>query len=206
MRHDRAMTKGSLRARLLVATPTLDGSFFERTVIIMLDHGDDGALGLIVNRPDDIDLADALPAWAERACPPAAVFVGGPMQPNGAIGLGRLALGPAGAPSGAAAGAPAEPTPNGFAAVGFFGLGTVDLERGPDQLPAITEVRLFAGHSGWGPGQLEAEIAEGSWWVLDSIADDPFSPDPTTLWHTVLARQPGRVRLYARFPDDPSAN
>ncbi len=202
-RHDREMTPGSMRSKLLVATPTLDGSFFERTVILLLDHDDDGALGLIVNRPDDLDLADALPAWAERARPPALVFVGGPVQPNGAIGLGRLELGPAGGnedPDGGSS------VIDGFAAVGFFGLGTVDLERRPDELGAVAEIRLFAGHAGWGPGQLEGEIAEGSWWVCESVADDAFSADPTSLWHAVLARQPGRLRLFALFPDDPSAN
>ena len=66
--------------------------------------------------------------------------------------------------------------------------------------------RVFSGYAGWGVGQLEAEIAEGSWYVAEAEPDDVFHPNPETLWSDVWRRQSGRLRMLATFPADLRAN
>ncbi len=181
-----------LRGKLLVATPELEDPNFFRTVVLVLEHTDDGALGVVLNRPSTAALVEPLPAWAPLAVDPAVVFVGGPVQPDAAIGLGRRA------DDGA--------EPSGFAAL-FGDLGTVDLEREPLHVaPSVDRVRVFAGYAGWGPGQLEGELAVNGWFVVDADAMDPWSDDPAGMWREVLRRQPGELRVFADFPFDPATN
>ena len=180
----------STRGRLLVATPELQDPNFARAVVLVLEHGVDGALGLVLNRPTDTTVASALPAWAGHAAAPGVIFVGGPVQPDAAIGLARHGAG----------------EPDGLVPL-FGGLGTVDLERDPDSVsPAVDTVRVYVGYSGWGPGQLDGELAADGWYVVDVDADDPWSSRPDGLWRAVLRRQRGPLRLVAGFPDDPSLN
>ena len=179
------------RGRLLVATPELQDPNFRRTVVLMLEHNDDGALGLVLNRPTDTTLATALPGWADHAAAPAVVFVGGPVQPEAAIGLARRV---------------GRGEPDGFAPL-FDGLGTVDLDREPGAVePGVDLVRVYVGYAGWGPGQLDGELAAGGWYVVDLVPGDVWSARPGELWRTVLRRQPGPLRMVAGFPDDPSLN
>jgi putative transcriptional regulator len=182
----------SWEGRLLVATPVLTEGSFSRTVIQLLQHAaDDGALGVVVNRPTETPLADVLPGWALLAPDPVLVFEGGPVQQTAAICLGRLA-----------AGAPADPS---YAVVpGAPWLGTVDLDL--DAAEAVEEVRVFAGYAGWTPGQLEAEVEEGAWWVLDALPGDCFSSEPDLLWRQVLRRQGLPLALAATYPPDPALN
>ncbi len=184
----------SCRGRLLVATPELLDPNFARTVVLMLEHSEDGALGVVLNRPTDTSLAASLPRWHERAAPPGVVFVGGPVQPEAAIGLARRDA------------AATDADTLGFAPL-FDDLGTVDLEQSPDDLvPTVEAVRVFAGYSGWGPGQLDDELAASGWYVCDAFPGDPWTAQPDGLWRAVLRRQPGPLRLVAGFPDDPSLN
>jgi putative transcriptional regulator len=181
-----------LRGKLLVATPELEDPNFYRTVVLVLQHNDEGALGIVLNRPTDAGVSDPLPAWAPLAVEPAVVFVGGPVQPDAAIGLGRRAAD--------------DGEPDGFAAL-FGDLGTVDLERAPvDIAPPVDRVRVFAGYAGWGPGQLEGELAVSGWFVVDAEPSDPWSRDPTEMWRAVLRRQRGQERMFADFPFDPATN
>jgi putative transcriptional regulator len=181
----------TVRGRLLVATPELEDPNFRRTVMLMLEHTTDGALGLVLNRPTDTTLVGTLPAWAELGAPPAVVFVGGPVQPEAAIGLARRGD---------------DGDPDGFAPL-FDRIGTVDLERDPmDVVPGVDAVRVYVGYAGWGPGQLDGELAAHGWYVVDLRPDDVWSSRPNGLWRAVLARQPGPLRLVAGFPDDPSMN
>lgn len=179
------------RGRLLVALPALRDSNFNRTVLLMLQHDEQGAVGVILNRPSGLDLVGNLAAWERVAAPPAEVFWGGPVAKGVAIGLGRSAL--------------VGPT-DGW--VPLFGdLGTVELGRRPDELAVdVRHVRVFVGYSGWGSGQLEGEIESGAWLVVDADPDDADTGAPLDLWAAVLRRQGGTTAWLARFPDDPSLN
>lgn len=185
------MTTRALTGRLLVATPILGDPNFDRTVVLMLEHADDGAIGLVLNRPSELDVGEPLPEWELVAAAPPVIFVGGPVAQTAVIGLGRREA------SGDDTWKPV---------VG--GVGIVDLGAGPaGAVPLIEELRLFAGYAGWGAGQLEAEIDAGAWWVVDAVPGDALSPTPEGLWSEVLGRQPrGRLAMHAHFPMDPSAN
>lgn len=182
----------STRGRLLVATPVLTDPNFDHTVIAMLDHGADGAIGVVLTRPSPSRVADAVPWLADAADPAEVVHMGGPVSPEVAIAVAH-----------------AEPGTPGFEAV-VDGIGTLDLPddaEGSARFPdGVHRWRLFAGYSGWGPGQLESEIAEGAWFVVDLLPDDPFYATPQRLWETVLMRQQSELSWFANFPDDVSAN
>lgn len=182
------MTGASLTGRLLVATPILGDPNFDRTVVLLLEHGEEGAVGLVLNRPSDTEVAEPLPEWDGVAATPSVIFVGGPVARSAVIGLGRRAGGGEGW----------RPL------VG--GVGIVDLGAGPAFPAPVEELRLFAGYAGWGAGQLEAEIDAAAWWVVDAAPGDALSPSPEHLWSEVLRRQCGRLKMYAHFPEDPSAN
>jgi putative transcriptional regulator len=178
--------------RLLVASPRLADPNFARTVILVLARDlEGGALGVVLNRPTETTVAEPLPAWAELAADPAVVFVGGPVASDGAIGLARAGTAPAA---------------EGWVPV-TGRLGTVDLGIDPDEVEAPVEtLRVFVGHAGWGPGQLEAEIDEGAWVVLDAAPDDVLCATPDRLWRLVLRRQGGKLAWLANVPLDPTTN
>jgi putative transcriptional regulator len=186
----------STRGRLLVATPPLLDPNFVRTVVLMIEHNAEGALGVVLNRPSATRLAEVLPVWGDLAVAPGLVHFGGPVQPDGMIGLVQLDPGDPDDP-----GDPGDP---GITEV-WPGVGTVDLD-GPGPAGRIRGIRCFAGYAGWGPGQLDGEIAAGSWFVVDRRTDDLWSTEPTELWHRVLRRQPGPVAQFANAPIDPSTN
>ena len=134
--------------------------------------------------------------WAPLAADPAVVFTGGPVAATSAVCLGRGRL----RRSPLAAYAELEGLPGGS-------VGTVDLDGRPAELATVVEhVRLFAGYAGWSPGQLEAEVAEGSWFVLDALPDDAFDLEPERLWERVLLRQGPPVAFAASYPADPTLN
>lgn len=176
--------------RLLVAEPMLGDPNFERTVVLMVEHSADGALGLVLNRPTDLPVSEALPEWALLATEPAVLHVGGPVEEQSGWCLARVL----------------DPEMEGFVpVVGDTGL--VDLTTDPDDLVGrLSAVRLYAGYSGWGPGQLETELAEDAWFVVDAEPDDPFQPDTAALWQRILSRQAGPLGRVAVFPPHPSLN
>jgi len=183
---------GSLQGRLLVARPMLVDPNFARTVLLLLAHGDQGAIGLVLNRPSSTSVGSPLPEWEELASGPAVVFLGGPVS-EGTICLARVS---------------SEVSVPGTGYLPLEGsLGTVDLEAGPALVrPWIERLRVFAGYAGWSPGQLEEEIEAGAWWALDAVDDDVFGDDPSTLWKRVLRRQGGDLALVAAYPADPTLN
>jgi putative transcriptional regulator len=183
--------------QLVVATPTLLDPSFARTVVLLLQvDEDDGALGLVLNRPSGTDVGEVLPDWRALAAAPALVFTGGPVQPNAAICLGH------GRPGGAALAAYSV-----LEGVPGTSVGTVDLDSDPHELATgVSEVRVFAGYAGWAAGQLEAEVEEGAWWVLDALPADAFTAAPEQLWAEVLRRQGPPIAFAASYPDDPGLN
>jgi putative transcriptional regulator len=185
------MTAPSLAGQLLVATPSLGEDSFSRAVVLLLDHDEDGALGVIVNRPTPVDVADVLPGWQPLATGPGVVFQGGPVALDSALALADV---------------PGDGEPPGLRRV-VGGLGLVDLEAEPELLaPRLGPLRVFAGYAGWSPGQLEDEVAAGAWYVVGVEPGDVFSHEPEGLWRRVLRRQPGDLAFVSTYPDDPSHN
>lgn len=177
--------------RLIVATPRMLDPNFERTVVLVLDHDPDGALGIVLNRPLEVPLDDVLPGWGGVATAPSVIFGGGPVEPAAVIGLGRAR--------------PGAPRDGWEPIVGR--IRAVDPSADPALVAAeVDAVRIFAGYAGWGPGQLEAELAEEAWFVLESDTEDPFSGDPDALWNRVFRRQSGELKMLATYPADPSMN
>jgi putative transcriptional regulator len=181
-----------LTGRLLVATPRLDDPNFRRTVVLLLDHGEDGALGIVVNRPLEVDVSAVLPNWQPYATAPGRLFQGGPVALDSALGVVAVP------------GEDAEP--EGVRRI-IGSLGLVDLDTSPHGVAGgVAGLRIFAGYAGWSAGQLEGEIGEGAWYVVDAEPRDPFSDRPQSLWREVLRRQRGELALVSTYPDDPSHN
>ncbi|MGX7682068.1 YqgE/AlgH family protein [Jatrophihabitans sp. DSM 45814] len=178
--------------RLLIAAPALVDPEFFRTVVFLIEHDETGSVGVIINRPSHAPVGQILPDWQDVMSEPSVVFNGGPVQRDGALGLGRLAG--------------STDAGNGLRAVSG-GLALVDLDANPNEVAVgAASLRVYAGHSGWGVGQLEAEIADGAWFVVAGGLDDVFSERPGTLWRTVLRRQPAPLSLLSTFPVDVGLN
>ena len=186
------MADSTLASRLLIATPLLTEPTFARTVILLLEHGEEsGAFGLVLNRPETAPVLDVVPSVADLASGPGVLFSGGPVSPSTAIALGLAAPG-------------AEP--EGWTPV-VPPIVTVDLDHDPALLAAsLRALRVFAGYAGWGPGQLEQEIAQGAWYLVDALPDDAFLAEPEQLWRTVLRRQGWPLSAVAVCPLDPTMN
>ena len=172
----------SLAGSLLVATPLLLDPHFFRTVVLLVQHDDEGCVGIVLNRPTEHPVSDHLPDWADVVPGAATVYYGGPVDPAVAIGL---SLSPSGMPT------------------GVPGLSMIDLGSPPEG--SEHPVRIYSGYSGWGADQLEEEIATGSWYVVQASPDDPFDADEEQ-WRRVLRRQPGLLSVVSTFPDDPTMN
>jgi putative transcriptional regulator len=176
----------------LIAAPDLSDPEFYRTVVFLIEHDETGTVGVIVNRPSHTPVGHILPDWQDVMTEPAVVFNGGPVQRDGALGLGRLA---ASADAG-----------TGLRAVSG-GLALVDLDAPAADVAIHSQsLRVFAGHAGWQVGQLAEEIARGGWFVVAGGLDDVFSPSPGTLWRTVLRRQPAPLSLLSTYPVDVGLN
>ncbi|MFI9643864.1 YqgE/AlgH family protein [Micromonospora sp. NPDC051925] len=182
----------SMTGRLLVATPALKDPNFDRTVVLLVAHEAGGALGVVLNRATEVPVADVLGEWSDLARHPAVLFEGGPVQPESAICLARMR----------------HPMRRlkGFQPISGA-VGTVDLSADPERMrDSIGGIRVFAGYSGWGSGQLEQEIEDGSWFVLDALPGDAFVDRPDDLWPMVLRRQGGMMAAVAHFPPDVALN
>lgn len=160
---------------LLVATPLLGDPNFARSVVLLLQHDDEGTLGVVIDRPTTIPVDEYLPAWGRVAVDPAVVFHGGPVDSEVGIGV----------------------------SIRFGSIEVVELAGDPvDDAP----VRIFAGYAGWGAGQLEEELAQDAWFVLDFTPSDLLTESPEDLWAAVLRRQTGHLAVFATYPPDPQMN
>lgn len=196
-----------MRDSLLVASPRLGDPNFERTVVLVLEHGEDGALGVVLNRPTLSSVREILEPWAAEAesVPPGMVFSGGPVSLNAVIGLAKTEEGGVPEGDGRPEAEESEPGPRGRWVHGQ--ITTVDLSVPPEDQPGlVSAVRLFAGYAGWTSGQLEQELGEGAWYVVQPSAEDVFGSNPEQLWHDVLRRQGGQLALLATYPPHPSVN
>jgi len=191
-----------LPGHLLVATPAIEDPTFARRVVLLLDHGIHGALGVVIDRPGGVGVDQLLPRWHDLATAPAELFTGGPVARNSLIGLVRLASREV-----ASDGGTGRPVGWRLLVDDDRPVGTVDLNADPaDCAGSIVGARLFSGYAGWETGQLEDEITEGSWYVVRAEARDPISADPEGLWRRVLRRQGGALALVSGYPSDPTHN
>ncbi|MGH8887030.1 MAG: YqgE/AlgH family protein [Egibacteraceae bacterium] len=181
------MDGASLTGRLVVATASLADPNFALTAALILEHGEQGALGIVLNRPGSIEVEQVVPGWSAAVTEPQVVFIGGPVMPSTVIAVGRRADDP----------------PPGWQPI-FSEIGVVDLGADPVLVaPGLRALRLFSGYAGWASGQLESEIESGAWFVIDATPEDPFWAEPPELWRRVLTRQGGLFRTIAA---DPTAN
>ena len=180
----------SLRGKLILASPILHDPNFARTVVLIAEHTDEGAMGLVLNRPATSTVGEAVPDLSWLAGDEEPVYVGGPVAETAVIVLAEFDR-----PE--LAGALVEGD------LGFIGSDADD----PEHLDgAIRRARVFAGHAGWGPGQLEDELAEEAWIIEPPRRDEIFTADPADLWAAVLRRKGQRYALLATMPPDPSLN
>jgi putative transcriptional regulator len=176
--------------RLLVSTPLLTDPNFTRTVIYLLEHDGGGTVGVVINRPSRTPVGQVLPNWHDAISEPPVVFAGGPVQPDGALCLGRLR-------------GPGRPAARQIVEQ----VATIDLDGEVTEAAAATSrLRVFAGHAGWAPGQLERELAERAWWVLPGSPDDLFDESPRALWARVLRRQGSPLNIFSTYSADPLLN
>lgn len=178
----------SLTGQLLLSNASLFDPNFRRTVVLIGHHDDEGAVGVVLNRPLGVLVADAVPPLAHLPVDGGELFEGGPVEPQAAVVLADFE-------DASRAGVVA------FGTVGFL-----PEEADPSALGVIRRARVFAGYSGWGPGQLEEELAEDAWLVTPATADDVFSTDPGELWERVVGRLGSAYAVLRTMPADPTLN
>ena len=179
----------SLRSQLLVASPQLIDPNFARTVILITEHNEEGAMGVVLNRPATMTVNEAAPELEQLVASGDDVFVGGPVQPSAVIVLAEW------------------DDPEAVAVPVFAGIGFVGADSDPDELARmVARARIFAGFAGWGAGQLETELERDDWILEPALPEDVFTDAPEQLWSDVLQRKGGEYALVARMPLDPSLN
>lgn len=178
----------SLRGSLLIASPILADPNFARTVVLITEHGEEGAMGVVLNRPSETEVGEVAPGLGEIAGGEP-VFIGGPVQPQALVVLAEFN----------------DPEVAAWVVVADVGFVAADTDQTALE-HAVRRGRVYAGYSGWSAGQLEAELAEDAWIVEPPLPSELFPDDPETLWRGVLARKGGQFALLARMPDDPSLN
>jgi putative transcriptional regulator len=180
----------SLKGRLLIASPSIHDPNFRRTVVYMTEHGDEGAMGLVLNRAAETTVGEAVPDLAWLADGAAVVHVGGPVAPQSVVVLAEFQ----------------EPELSALLVEDDLGFVPAEVDDVSELSGALRRRRVFAGHAGWGPGQLEAEMEEESWIVAPATREDVFTADPDELWSVVLKRKGHQYALLSTMPIDPSLN
>jgi putative transcriptional regulator len=179
----------TLRGQLLLASPSLLDPNFRRTVVLIGEHNDEGAMGLVLNRPSEVTVADAAPQLSETVDDAEPIFVGGPVAPTTIVLLAEFE----------------DPAAAGLQIA--YGIGFPSPDADLDDIAATTRRgRVYAGYAGWGPGQLEGELERGDWITEPAGPQDIFSESAEELWSAVLSRKGGSFALVARMPLDPSLN
>jgi putative transcriptional regulator len=179
----------STRGQLLIAGPDLLDPNFRRTVVLVVEHNDEGALGLVLNRPSETTVRTAVPELEELVDLDDQLFIGGPVQPSAVIVLAEFE------------------DATDAALIAFDDVGVLATGPAPDDpIAGLRRGRAFVGHSGWGPGQLDSELERGDWILEPAQNEDAFSRRALDLWPTVLTRKGGSYALVARMPSDPSVN
>jgi putative transcriptional regulator len=167
----------------------IDPNFF-RTVVLVVDHTDEGAFGLVLNRPAETSVGEAVPELETLTGPDEPLFIGGPVQSSAVITLAEFSD-------------PSQAALTAFDDIGVIGTAGPPIE---EMSEAVRVARSYVGHAGWGPGQLDAELESGDWILDPARREDVFCEAPIELWSRVLTRKGGSYALVARMPMDPSLN
>jgi putative transcriptional regulator len=178
----------SARGQLLIAGPGLVDHNFWRTVVLIVEHTEDGALGLVLNRPSETTVGEAVSELRQLLDVDDPLYVGGPVQPSALIVLAEF------------------DRPDEAALIAFDDIGVLAGSAHEDPEHGVRRGRAFVGHAGWGPGQLDDEVERGDWILEPAKREDAFSNHPLKLWEAVLTRKGGSYALVARMPSDPSVN
>ena len=179
----------SLTGQLLLASPTLRDPNFTRTVVLISVHSEDGAMGVVLNRPSGVTVGEAVPQLEQTVSQEEPLYVGGPVAPSSIVFLAEFL----------------DPAPAGLLVLGRIGFPVPDADI--DELTQATaRRRVFAGYAGWGEGQLDSELERGDWIAHAALPEDVFTDLPQELWSSVLTRKGGSYALLARMPADPSVN
>jgi putative transcriptional regulator len=178
----------TLAGHLLLSSASLFDPNFRRTVVLIGHHDDEGAVGVVLNRPFDLTVSDAVPPLADLVPPDEPLFNGGPVQPEAAVVVADFT----------------DPSKAGVIAFGSIGFLAEETDVG--EVGVLRRARVYAGYSGWGPGQLENELEEEAWLVTPARSEDVFLSEPDRLWGQVLARMGRGYEIMRTMPLDPSAN
>jgi putative transcriptional regulator len=179
-----------LKGQLLLDSGQLRGSFFQRTVVLICQHDAEGAFGLVLNRGTGSKVRDVIVADLPERLKTCPLFLGGPVQPSALSYLhsDQFLL-------------EGDVMPN-------LNLGhSLDtlMEIGESYSPA-QKLKLFAGYSGWSPGQLEDEMKREAWLTHPASLELVFETDPDQLWSIILRKKGLKYKLLAQMPEDPSLN
>jgi putative transcriptional regulator len=180
----------SLTGQFLIASPSILDPNFRRAVVFVTAHTDEGAIGLILNRRSEATVREAVPQLGTMTDLDEAVFVGGPVNPEGVAVLAEFH----------------DPDEAGVVVIDDIGFVALDEALEAGGAPELERTRVFAGVAGWGPEQLEGELERDDWIIEPAALDDIFTDDPEGLWSAVLRRKGGQYELVARMPLDPSLN
>ncbi len=178
----------STRGQLLLAGPGIGDPNFWRTVVLIVEHSDAGALGLVLNRPSETTVGEAVSELEQLLDVDDLLFIGGPVQPSALIVLARFH------------------DPDDAALIAFEDIGVLATGAPEDPSIGVLRGRAFVGHAGWGPGQLDSELERGDWILEPAREQDAFTTTPARLWEAVLTRKGGSYALVAKMPPDPSVN
>jgi putative transcriptional regulator len=179
----------SLSGQLLLASPALLDPNFRRAVVLIGAHSEEGAMGVVLNRPSQVTVGEAVPQLEPAVDERETVYVGGPVQPSSIVFLAEFL----------------DPSPAGLLVLGRIGFPAPEADI--DELAEATaRRRVFAGYAGWGEGQLDEELDQGDWIPHPASPEDVFTDDPEDLWSQVLTRKGGAYALIARMPIDPGLN
>lgn len=184
---DRAAAKDLTAGSLLVAGRGLGDPNFARTLVVLAQYGKDGAMGLILNRPTEVVVASALSGGEAAANAKDPVYEGGPVGTGGLLALARSAT----------------PIDGATRVTGDVYLlsSRSALDRKIAAGARGDSLRIYAGYSGWGPGQLERELESGAWHVFRADASTIFDADPEHQWQRFIRRTELRFALLPLLRD-----
>jgi putative transcriptional regulator len=178
------------KGRLLISEPFLPDPNFERTVVLLCEHNDEGSFGFVLNKPSIVKLNEVM---EDMTAIESIVYVGGPVQQDTLHFIHRHS----------GVNNAVEITSHVYWGGDFENL----LVLCDTKQISATDIRFFLGYSGWGPGQLDSELEQDSWIVCDFVSDQLlFETEPDTMWRKALENMGGRFSVYSNYPTDPRLN